>query len=294
MHILLLNDVLCLLTCFVIYFCTTTWYEITYYFYLSYIAIWNLYCVYFQRGHLKYQTYIKAEQLKVKKLKHHMQSLYKYVLLETENKIVPTFETKFSCIQHLSHKRKHDGFFWPPCPNEAAQVIGWDLSFLRFSWQKRILCQWRFIIIKNILQGLKCDPLCHKKTSVPITTSWKPQLLTSFLVSPLEILPLFYGQSYTYMWFVLSLPPFSFLFCSCFYLWRHVFIGFCMRLRPFVTFKYYELIRWPVFRIEHHLIGFWPNDSDRPLAFLMSGLGELPLCPMLIPSAISDPGCSLT
>ena len=36
-----------------------------YYFHLSHTSIWNLYCAYFQRESLKYQIYLKAEQLNI-------------------------------------------------------------------------------------------------------------------------------------------------------------------------------------------------------------------------------------
>lgn len=102
---------------FVKKFCTMTWYEICN-FPLSHMATWSVYCVCFQRRNLKYQTYIKAEQLKIKKMKCHMQSLYKYnILSESKNKIVPTFETRFNFMPCNSWVIKGNmiDFFWPSC-----------------------------------------------------------------------------------------------------------------------------------------------------------------------------------
>lgn len=135
---------------FVKKFCTTTWYEICYC-HLFHMATWSVYCVYFQRRNLKYQIYIKAEQLKIKKMKFYMQSLYKYnILTESKNKIVPTFETRFNFMPFNSWVIKGNmmEFFWPSCLLKwDIQDRRWGLPFLQFSRQKRLLLhRWRFLI----------------------------------------------------------------------------------------------------------------------------------------------------
>ena len=66
-HILLLNNVLFHVWWPTLSYVSTPQHNMKYwyYFHLSHTSVWNLYCACFQRESLKYQIYLKAEQLNI-------------------------------------------------------------------------------------------------------------------------------------------------------------------------------------------------------------------------------------